>query len=549
MSLTGIDSLLVIALTVAVSVVVWLYFRLHSVSTSIRYGAVKREDDFFTLLSANALGGDIAQVASRVSNMMIEDLGCELIVFMRKKRGNLICNYSYGLIGLNRRDFRMAYSRQIFETVKLSFRPRPIGDLSEHLSSTMRSNLELAGADWFFPVYWHENLYGIYFIRANDKMININGLAHLASMAQCLSAAYHIKWFETKREVLLRNVDDLKQKVEAVETPVNGQTSILHLVKQLDSDALVHKILQVVREELGLGRAVYLYRNRTGQTGLKLVKSGIKGPIETPSVESFETLVKSLANDEATNLGRFKPVNETTDKLLDQLKNSGFDFVAPFSLSDQQEGILAFSGDRKVLDDKRLSMHREQATQILEIADSYHRIEEMSFTDDLTGLANKRYLLKRLDEEIARASRYRRHLTLILFDLDELKVINDRYGHQAGDQVLQQLGYVLRQSIRSIDIVARYGGDEFCIIMPETDSEMAEKFMTRLQRDIAGRKFEVEAVGTISCTVSLGGAVYPDNGDDRDKLIYAADMALLKAKEAGRNLALLAATEENSNRS
>jgi diguanylate cyclase (GGDEF)-like protein len=170
----------------------------------------------------------------------------------------------------------------------------------------------------------------------------------------------------------------------------------------------------------------------------------------------------------------------------------------------------------------------------------YKTIEELSYTDSMTGLYNYRYFYKRLTEEVFRAKRFSRKLALVIFDIDDFKVYNDTYGHQAGDCVLKQLGELLSLTVRSIDVVSRYGGEEFCVIMPESDQDECLKFMERLRKAIMNYSFKDENLKhEHNITVSLGGAIYPHDAHTVDRTIYCADMALLKAKSLGRNKSVM----------
>ncbi len=173
---------------------------------------------------------------------------------------------------------------------------------------------------------------------------------------------------------------------------------------------------------------------------------------------------------------------------------------------------------------------------ILENLSNFEKIERLSYTDEMTGLHNYRYFYKRLQEEITRAQRFSRHLALVIFDVDGFKYFNDNYGHQSGDHLLEQLGTLLTQSVRSIDIVSRYGGEEFCIIMPDTNAAECQSFCERLRLAIVDNEFSDKfSDQKLRISVSLGGAIYPNDAQRIDRLVYCADMALLQAKSTGKN--------------
>lgn len=159
------------------------------------------------------------------------------------------------------------------------------------------------------------------------------------------------------------------------------------------------------------------------------------------------------------------------------------------------------------------------------------RLRGMAYTDSLTNIYNRLHFAHFLDAEIDKVKRYGGKFSIIFFDLDHFKEVNDNYGHLAGDEVLEQVTVLVSKANRSADIFARYGGEEFIILAPETDLSGALIHAERLRNDI--ENFEFKTVGHI--TSSFGVAEFDAENDDVDDLLERADKALYMAKEFGRN--------------
>jgi diguanylate cyclase (GGDEF)-like protein len=164
------------------------------------------------------------------------------------------------------------------------------------------------------------------------------------------------------------------------------------------------------------------------------------------------------------------------------------------------------------------------------------RLARLSETDALTGLINARGLYERLQRELARARRYGTSLALLVLDLDGLKIINDRFGHRAGDEALRQCAEVVRSELREADVGARWGGDEFAILAPDTSRAAALTLAERIRALIARR-----ATASSPLSVSLGIAMLEPATLDADALMHAADAAMYDAKLQGRNRVVMAA--------
>lgn len=161
------------------------------------------------------------------------------------------------------------------------------------------------------------------------------------------------------------------------------------------------------------------------------------------------------------------------------------------------------------------------------------RLEAEAVTDDLTGVYNYRFLRQALIREVKRASRHDYPLGILMLDVDNLKEYNARFGHLQGSQVLKQMASVLRSGMRDTDLVAKYGGDEFLIILPHSTREGSAVVAERMRREVAAAAFPHVAAGEITC--SIGIAVYPEDATEPMALVAAADRVLFIAKRQGKN--------------
>lgn len=175
-------------------------------------------------------------------------------------------------------------------------------------------------------------------------------------------------------------------------------------------------------------------------------------------------------------------------------------------------------------------------------ASAYHEATRQTLIDDLTRLYNVRYLYQTLEGEIRRSRRYGSPVSVVFMDLDGFKLVNDAYGHRAGSATLTEVAEVITRSVRESDFVARYGGDEFVLMLPETPAKRALQMAERVRLRIAGHRFKGGVGADIYLTASFGVASFPEHGAQAEKLIELADAAMYEAKQRNKNNVRLAAS-------
>jgi len=235
---------------------------------------------------------------------------------------------------------------------------------------------------------------------------------------------------------------------------------------------------------------------------------------------------------------------EDSERILAEVQ-AALDNDESFSL---EYGLTRQDGSRIWVWERGRGVEEEDGTVVLEgivldISDRKtleNELEEMATRDPLTGLFNRREMSRLLEEELDRARRYQRPMAVLWVDFDHFKDVNDTFGHAAGDSVLRSISRLLLGSVRSVDAIGRFGGEEFVIVLPEMDLEEARDTAERLRRKVAEKPQPLGNGQEVPLTISVGVAVYPDHGQTASTLCAAADKAMYLAKQRGRNCVAMA---------
>ncbi len=285
---------------------------------------------------------------------------------------------------------------------------------------------------------------------------------------------------------------------------------------------------------------LYLFHSKTGELGLSSSKKGqMRISIKSKKGDLFDQwivrimqplLVQDIRNDYRFDIDKINVEDERSIRSI---------ISVPLMVGTKALGILRIDSPQEnhfTTEDLRfLTTIGDVGALAIENAQLYNQVEQLAIKDSLTNLYLRRYLQDRMPKEISRHLRYNTEMSFLMFDLDKFKEYNDKFGHIAGDIVLRTFSMILSDFFKNPgDLVCRYGGEEFCVLLPECSKakaiELAEKVCAKVRKQTILLRREKTKI-----TVSVGVATFPGDAQVKDDLIYKADKALYKAKEKGRN--------------
>jgi two-component system, cell cycle response regulator len=261
---------------------------------------------------------------------------------------------------------------------------------------------------------------------------------------------------------------------------------------------------------------------------------------DTSSIETL-SWIKTKAVEANIPIIVLSSEEDVNSKVYSFLSSASDYIVKPFKFAE----VLARINTQL----KIVSIQNELEKKNKELLERNEILEQQTITDALTGLYNRRYILNKLHSDIAHSMRYKEPISFIMSDIDNFKILNDKYGHLAGDEVLKVVAEIIKDSVREVDITARYGGEEFLIICPNTEKPGAVRVAERIRKRVSGHKFlfkNTDIYTTISLGVHSTAFHVPVNIEEAiAKLIENADRALYKAKNNGRNRIEVYKSREN----
>jgi diguanylate cyclase (GGDEF)-like protein len=345
--------------------------------------------------------------------------------------------------------------------------------------------------------------------------------------------------FLANPEETLAVADDLASVVihaSQLEQEVGYLTEIHELMAMTDEEAVSERVARTALNLIGLPTAALLLHDPRME---RYVVSFSNDPSYRDSGEFLSGVPPDLLQH-ALGSGEYWAYDEKARLVIIPLQvDQDLIGVIRVPVPDNQEVDTASFAP--------VSRYLRAVVQVLGNVYQLTRSRDLAMRDDLTKAFNRRFFESYLDEEIERARRYGAVFSIIFLDLDDLKTVNNFFGHLTGSRTLQEVAKRILNAVRGIDKVVRFGGDEFCIILPQTDSEQAAAVANRVRRSIGDSSFKLEPEIEISVTASFGIATYPTHAMAKEDLVRQADLAMYRVKSTTKN-AIGVATVEDATR-
>jgi len=305
----------------------------------------------------------------------------------------------------------------------------------------------------------------------------------------------------------------------------------------LELDRVYHLLLEAVVREIGVSRALGLFPS---ENQLDLRDS--KGLTTAVAQQYADVVLAEITKHLPLNRPLIRIPLEYVPK---SAGSSSLGISEAYLVFVRYKGelsgvVVAFNDPGQPLPDiqprkKNIQFLLEQSARAFQNAENYTMAKDMLFIDDLSGLFNHRYLEVALDRELKRVERYASHLAVLFLDLDSFKKVNDTHGHLVGSRVLREMADLLKKSTREVDVVIRYGGDEYTIILVETGAETAGIVAERIRSQVESNVFLASEGYTIRLTCSIGFACCPEDSVSKQELLDMADQAMYGGKAGGKN--------------
>jgi diguanylate cyclase (GGDEF)-like protein len=406
--------------------------------------------------------------------------------------------------------------------------------------SFKRHQLQRLGSQWWAPLMQDRDIVGLLTLgpKSNGESFDSFDLYFLQQIAEHAAVCLNTSLLYVKRQKEKEDLDKTLYNLSLLYNIGKAMNYISDLKSLLQY--ILSQAIEITAAEKG---SIMLYDVETDLLKIRVL-AGLVDEAYQEKVNNNEIKCRSFRPGEGIAGRVFQTaqpmvVNKTAEN--DLFVDSDTSYVRsiaciPMVVYNEAIGVINVTNKRNGLDfdDEDVELLKAVADQAA-VAVNKAQLWELAVTDSLTGLSVRRYFMAKFQEELHRADRYGKLLSIIMADLDRFKRINDNYGHGVGDQVLESVGRFLKENIREVDLAARYGGEEFVLLLQEADKEGAFRLAERLRKNIS--KLQDKALPKVS--ISMGIATYPVDGTDIDSLIKKADAALYEAKQAGRNKAVM----------